>query len=63
MAIKDYKFTDPETLKLANDDGFTVAHVIASKAYNFTDPEILKLTADNGESVKDIMGRNYLDDE
>lgn len=52
--MKNYKFTDPGILKLADKDGWTVAHTMAYKGYEFTCPEILKLVDSEGVTVADV---------
>jgi len=50
-AAEGRPITDPEILKSADREGWTVAHIAAEHGQQFTDPEILKLANRDGWTV------------
>jgi len=54
--IPNGEFTeDPEVLKLATIEGWTVAHLQALEGWRTENPEILAITADNNWTVAQAM--------
>ncbi|BAI81774.1 hypothetical protein DEFDS_P153 (plasmid) [Deferribacter desulfuricans SSM1] len=51
-------FEDKEILKLANKNGWTVAHIQAKKGWITNDKEVLKLANIWNETVAHVMARN-----
>jgi len=49
------RFEDPEILKLASPNGWSVAHEQAWRGWTTLDPNILSLTRVDGLTVLDVM--------
>ena len=66
MIRKGYEFTDPEILKLSDDNDWSVAHEMALRGHKFTDIEILKLVNLHDHTVAHVMaaqGHKFSDPE
>jgi len=53
--VEGERFEDPETLRLADSFGWSVAHMQARRGWTTLDPNILSLMDSDGETVLDVM--------
>jgi len=54
---KGERFEDPDILKLANNNGGTIAHAQAYRDWTTEDPDILRLTDSFGWTVAHLQAR------
>jgi len=53
--VEGERFEDPETLRLASINGWSVAHEQAFRGWTTLDPDILSLLDKYGRTVLDVM--------
>jgi hypothetical protein len=58
--VEGERFEDPETLRLADSFGWSVAHLQARRGWTTLDPNILSLADKYGDTVLDrMMGEGW----